>query len=166
MLLYIISVAYKINFDESISDMIDRLKQEHIQFKITLNKITKYNDENNIDKAIETIHDMRQPIIKHAVEEEARIMRVIMHNAKEASTDSIKIMQEHNWVVDFLKQKIPTIKGNIDKQQDGQDIQFQKKAHNEINEFVINLRNHFEEEEQIVFPLALKADRDKDKSSA
>jgi hypothetical protein len=89
-----------------------------------------------------------------------------MHNAKEASTDSIKIMQEHNWVVDFLKQKIPTIKGNIDKQQDGQDIQFQKKAHNEINEFVINLRNHFEEEEQIVFPLALKADRDKDKSSA
>lgn len=24
--------------------------------------------------------------------------------------------------------------------------------------FVINLKNHFEEEEQIVFPLALKAD--------
>ena len=101
---------------------------------------------------------MSGAIIKHAVEEEARIMRVIMHNAKEESTDSIKIMQEHNWVVDFLKQKIPTIKENIDKQQDGQDIQFQKKAQNEINEFVINLRNHFEEEEQIVFPLALKAD--------
>ena len=29
---------------------------------------------------------------------------------------------------------------------------------NEINEFVTNLRNHFSEEEQIVFPLALKAD--------
>ena len=149
---------YKINFDESIPDMIDRLKQEHVQFEITLNKITNYNDENNINKAIEAIQDMSGSIIKHAVEEEARIMRVIMHNAKEESADSIKIMQEHNWVVDFLKQKIPTIKENIDKQQDGQDIQFQQKAQNEINEFVINLRNHFEEEEQIVFPLALKAD--------
>ena len=149
---------YKINFDESIPDMIDRLKQEHVQFKITLNRITNYNDESNIDKAIETIHDMSGAIIKHAVEEEARLMRVIMHNAKEESTDSIKIMQEHNWVVDFLKQKIPTIKENIDKQQDGQDVQFQQKAQNEINDFVTNLRNHFEEEEQIVFPLALKAD--------
>jgi len=89
-------MAYKINFDESIPDMIERLKQEHVQFKITLNKITKYNEENNINKAIETIHDMSQPIIKHAVEEEARLMRVIMHNAKEESADSIKIMQEHN----------------------------------------------------------------------
>ena len=149
---------YKINFDESIPDMIDRLKQEHVRFEISLNRITNYNDENNIDKAIETIHDMSGSIIKHAVEEEARLMRVIMHNAKEEATDAIKIMQEHNWVVDFLKQKIPTIKENIDKQQDGQDIHFQKKAQNEINEFVINLRNHFEEEEQIVFPLALKAD--------
>ena len=49
----------------------------------------------------------------------------------------------------------------MDKQQDGQDrqdIQFQQKAQNEINEFVTNLKNHFEEAEQIVFPLALKAD--------
>lgn len=149
---------FKINFNESIPDMIERLKQEHIQFEITLNKITNYNDGNNINKALETIHDMSQPILKHAVEEEARLMRVIMHNAKEESTDSIKIMQEHNWVVDFLKQKIPTIKENIDKQQDGQDIQFQQKARNEINEFVSNLKNHFEEEEKIVFPLALKAE--------
>ena len=149
---------YKINFDESIPDMIDRLKQEHVQFKITLNRITNYNDKNNIDKSLETIHEMSQPIIKHAVEEEARLMRVIMHNAKEEATDSIKIMQEHNWVVDFLKQKIPTIKENIDKQRDGQDIQSLHEARNEINEFVTNLKNHFEEEEQIVFPLALKAD--------
>lgn len=47
---------YKINFDESISDMIDRLKQEHVQFQITLNTITNNNDKNNINKAIETIY--------------------------------------------------------------------------------------------------------------
>ena len=151
-------MTYKINFDESIPDMIERLKQEHVKFKITLNKITKYNEENNINKAIETIHDMSQPIIKHAVEEEARLMRVIMHNAKEESADSIKIMQEHNWVVDFLKHRVSSLENSIYQQQNKQDKQFQQKTQNEINEFVTNLKNHFEEEEQIVFPLALKAD--------
>ena len=95
-------MAYKINFNESIPDMINRLKQEHVEFGLILNNITRFNEENNITKAIETIHDMSESIIKHAVEEEARIMRVIMHNAKGESADSIKIMQEHNWVVSFF----------------------------------------------------------------
>ena len=150
-------MAYKINFNESIPDMINRLKQEHIEFGLALNNITRYNEESNITKAIETIHDMRESVIKHAVEEEARIMRVIMHNAKGESTDSIKIMQEHNWVVDFLKHKIPDIENNF-YQQNKQDKQYRQKVQNEINEFVTNLNNHFSEEEQIVFPLALKAD--------
>ncbi len=148
---------YKINFDESIPDMIERLKQEHVQFKITLNKITKYNDENYISEAIVTINEIRESIIKHAVEEEARIMRVIMHNAKEESTDSIKIMQEQNWVVDFLKHRVASMEDNNYRQQNKQDKQYQQKTQNEINGFVTNLKNHFEEEEQIVFPLALKA---------
>ena len=135
-------MAYKINFNESIPDMINRLKQEHVEFELALNNITRFNEENNITKAIETIHDMSESIIKHAVEEEARIMRVIMHNAKGESADSIKIMQEHNWVVDFLKHKIPDIENNF-YQQSKQDIQYRQKVQNEINEFVINLSNHF-----------------------
>ncbi len=150
-------MAYKINFNESIPDMINRLKQEHVEFGLALNNITRYNEESNITKAIETIHDISESIIKHAVEEEARIMRVIMHNAKGESTDSIKIMQEHNWVVDFLKHTIPDIENNF-YQQSKQDIQYRQKVQNKINEFVTNLSNHFTEEEQIVFPLALKAD--------
>ena len=138
--------------------MIDRLKQEHIGFALTLDKITKYNEENNINNAIETIHGMSESIIKHAIEEEARIMRVIMHNAKQESPDSIKIIQEHNWVVDFLQHRIPTMEYDNNRQQNKQDKQYQQKTQNEINEFVTNLKNHFEEEEQIVFPLALKAD--------
>jgi len=138
--------------------MIDRLKQEHIGFGLTLDKITKYNEENNINNAIETIHVMSESIIKHAIEEEARIMRVIMHNAKQESPDSIKIIQEHNWVVDFLQHRIPTMEYDNNRQQNKQDKQYQQKTQNEINEFVTNLKNHFEEEEQIVFPLALKAD--------
>lgn len=46
---------------------------------------------------------MSESIIHHAVEEEARLLRVIMHKAKDDSSESIKIMQEHNWVINFLK---------------------------------------------------------------
>ncbi len=148
---------YKIDFNESIPQMITRLKQEHVEFELTLKKIIKYNDEYKINKAVESIHAIRDSIVKHAVEEEARILRVIIHNAKEESTNSIKIIQEHNWVVDFLKYKIPSIENHI-YQQNEQDQQYQQVVQNEINEFVVNLRNHFSEEEQIVFPLALKAD--------
>jgi hemerythrin superfamily protein len=152
---------YRINFDEPIPQMIQRLKQEHVYFESTFKKVEKSINENTIKEAIKTIHDVSESIIKHAVEEEARLMRVIMHNAKEESADSIKIMQEHNWVVDFLKHKLQNIEWEINQQHSQQQLQQQieEKVKGEINEFIANLRNHFSEEEQIVFPLALKADK-------
>jgi hemerythrin superfamily protein len=150
---------YRINFDESISQMIQRLKQEHVDFESTFKKIEKCINENANKEAIKIIHDLSESIIKHAIEEEARLMRVIMHSAKEESANSIKIMQEHNWVVDFLKHKLQNIEGEINQQHSQQiQLQIQEKIKGEINEFIANLRNHFSEEEQIVFPLALKAD--------
>jgi hemerythrin-like domain-containing protein len=149
---------YKINFSEPIPQMVDRLKREHVDFGLNLDIITNSVDANEINKATKTIRDMSELIIKHAVEEEARIMRVIMQKAKEESKDSIKIMQEHNWVVDFLKQKLPDMENEIIQQGKQHDQQQQQKLKDKINEYVSNLRNHFSEEEQIVFPLALKAD--------
>jgi hypothetical protein len=151
---------YRINFNEPIPQMIQRLKQEHVGFESTFKRIGKSINENAIKEAIKVIHDISESIIKHAVEEEARLMRIIMHDAKEESADSIKIMQEHNWVVDFLKHKLQNIEGEINQQKHSQQLQLQlqEKVKKEINEFVTNLRNHFSEEEQIVFPLALKAD--------
>ena len=127
---------YKINFDEPIPQMIERLKQEHIDFESTLEKITKYIDENKIEDALETLHNLSNLIIKHAVEEEARLMRVIMQKAKEESPDSIKIMQEHNWVVDFLKHKLQNTDNDIHQQYP----QLQEKIKSEINEFIANLK--------------------------
>ena len=148
---------YKINFDESIPQMIDRLKREHVGFELNLKKVTGQIDENEIESAVKTIRDMSELIIKHAVEEEARIMRVIMQKAKEESPDSIKIMQEHNWVVDFLKHKLQNIENEGRQQEKQHNQQYRQIVKNEVKEFVANLHNHFSEEEQIVFPLALKA---------
>jgi len=84
---------YRINFNEPIiPQMIQRLKQEHVGFESTFKRIEKSINENAIKEAIKVIHDISESIIKHAVEEESRLMRVIIHDAKEESADSIKIM--------------------------------------------------------------------------
>jgi hemerythrin-like domain-containing protein len=104
--------------------------------------------------ATEIIQGISDKIIRHAVEEEARLMRVIMHNTKEESVESIKIMQEHNWVMNFLKNRMII----INKTAASSNPDEHEQAKNDLNEFIYNLRNHFNEEEQIVFPLALKAE--------
>ncbi len=131
---------YNINFNEPIPQMIDRLKQEHINFELIFKRTEKCIDENEIKETIKIIHDLSESIIKHAVEEEARIMRVIMQKAKEESTNSIKIMQEHNWVVDFLKHKLQNIENEI--QQQYPQLQRLQQIKNEINEFIVKISIH------------------------
>jgi iron-sulfur cluster repair protein YtfE (RIC family) len=86
-----------------------------------------------------------------------------MQKTKDESPESIRIMQEHNWVMNFFKNKLIAIENRINSKIDSQieesnyaDKKEQSKK--ELSEFITNLRSHFSEEEQIVFPLALKAD--------
>jgi Asp-tRNA(Asn)/Glu-tRNA(Gln) amidotransferase A subunit family amidase len=141
--------------------MIDRLKQEHDNFELTFERIEKFAGQNEIKRAIEVIHTMSKLIIQPAVEEGARIMHIIMQKTKEESTDSIKTIQEHNWVVDFLKHKLQNIEIEIyprDQQQQQLQKELEQEIKREINKFIANLRNHLFEEERVVFPLALKSD--------
>jgi hypothetical protein len=159
-------MEYKINFSEPIPQMIVRLKKEHHEFELNLESIQKRIDKSEIKDAVEITKKMRELIIRHAVEEEARLMRVIMQKTKDESPESIRIMQEHNWVMDFFNNNLGAIENRINskidsqKQEDGDYYYVDKleQSRKELNEFITNLRNHFSEEEQIVFPLALKAD--------
>ncbi len=92
---------YKINFNEPIPQMVDRLKQEHASFELTLEKIQKHIDQNDIKRAIGLIYNINEVIIKHSLEEEGRIMRVILEKVKEESSESVRIIQEHKWITDF-----------------------------------------------------------------
>jgi hypothetical protein len=101
------TVSNRINFNEPIPEMIERLKREHRKFESRLDKVDNtINRDNYIIDGIRIIRDMSESVIHHAVEEEARLMRVIMQNAKDESSKSIRIMQEHNWVLDFFKNKL------------------------------------------------------------
>ena len=58
-----------------------------------------------IKEALITMHNMSELIIKHAVEEEARLMRVIMQKAKDESADSIKLCRNITGLL-ILKHKL------------------------------------------------------------
>jgi hemerythrin-like domain-containing protein len=154
------STSSRIDFNEPIPEMIERLKREHRNFESRLDKVdNSINRDNDIVDGMRIIRNMSEAIIHHAVEEEARLIRVIMQNTKDESSESIKIMQEHNWILNFFKNKLTSTedrKTYLKSQAEGEE-EYNKQAKKELNEFVANLRSHFLEEEQIVFPLALRA---------
>lgn len=125
--------------------MVQRLRAEHRDFRIELIKIEDASEVSS-QMAIEMLKKIKKPILRHMAEEEARIMRIIVQKAKEQSEQSIKILQEHNRIINFLEERIPQLEGSP------QDIV------DDITEFGDEMRKHFSEEEEIVFPLALKAD--------
>jgi len=135
--------------------MIERLKAEHIMFESKLVEVEDNIIRNDIKQAAQIIQGISGKILQHAVEEEARLMRVIMNNANNESSESITIMQEHNWIMTFLKDRLITVK-NASTSSDPNEYE---QAKVDLNEFVSNLRKHFKEEERTVFPLTLRADR-------
>jgi hemerythrin len=74
-------------------------------------------------------------------------MRVIMQKAEDQSEQSITVMQEHRQIIEFLDKTI------FQLQNFPQDESAKK-----IKKFVEDSIRHFSEEEEIVFPLPLKAD--------
>lgn len=98
------TVSSRIDFNEPIPQMIERLKSEHRSFESKIVEIQDSINNDDITHATEIIRSMTDKVTRHAVEEEARLMRVIMQKAKDESPESIRIMQEHNWVMNFLKQ--------------------------------------------------------------
>jgi iron-sulfur cluster repair protein YtfE (RIC family) len=161
------TIRKRINFDEPINDMIKRLISEHRNFETKLEEVeSAINDNNNNNNkdttyAAKIIRSMSEAIIDHAVEEEARLLRVIMHKAKEESSESIKIIQEHNYVINFLKINLTEIENrktlDLETSSSSTSTKYDEDTKS-INEFISNLRKHFLEEEQIVFPLVLKAE--------
>jgi iron-sulfur cluster repair protein YtfE (RIC family) len=126
--------------------MIERLKHEHRDFESKLLQIEE-SSRTNLKQAIEMLEDLGKSILRHAIEEEARIIRVIMQKAKDHSEQSIKVMQEHKLIIEFLDKTISQLKTFS-----------QQESAKKIKKFVDDSIQHFSEEEEIVFPLALKAD--------
>lgn len=136
--------VHRINFDEPIVEMVARLEREHQDFRSkpeTSLSMLVYNR----DGSIRILDELGEKIIQHAVEEEARLMRIIMEKARSDSERSIHVMQEHNHVVTFIKNTLPQLR-----------LVPEDKAREQITQFADALKEHFSEEEVIVFPLVRK----------
>ncbi|MGC2670127.1 MAG: hemerythrin domain-containing protein [Candidatus Nitrosopolaris sp.] len=104
-------MEYNIDFSEPIPKMVQRLRAEHRYFRLELFQIEEANEVSS-HKAIEMLKQLRKPILRHTVEEEARIMRIIMQKAKEQSEHSVKVLQEHKEIINFLEKRISQLEGS------------------------------------------------------
>jgi hemerythrin len=128
---------------EPIPKMIERLRVEHRDFRLELIQIEEASKFSS-HKAIEILREIGKSILRHEVEEEAGIIRFIMENVNESEL-SIKLMHEHKGIIDVVEKKIFQLEGSS------------QEATEEIKTLGDDIRRHFSEEEEIVFPLVLKA---------
>jgi iron-sulfur cluster repair protein YtfE (RIC family) len=122
--------------------MVERLRTEHRDFRLELIEIEETSKFTS-HKAIEKLKEIGRLIVRHEVEEEARIIQVITEKVKEPER-LVKVIQEHRGIID-LEKKI------FELEDSSQEVA------EEIKTLCNDMRKHFSEEEEIVFPLMLKA---------
>jgi SMC interacting uncharacterized protein involved in chromosome segregation len=140
-------MSYPLDYDEPIPKVVERLKQEHKELESKLSQIQQAVKDGKPKVAMSLLNSISSQLLRHAVEEEARLMRVIMWEFKKESEQSISVMRYHREISDFLKHKLQKLSQLPDAV-----------ALREVQIFINDVRKHHAEEEKVAFPLALKAD--------
>lgn len=135
-----------LDYDEPLPQVLERLKKEHRELAAKLLRIERLAESGDLKVVITELKVIKPLVLRHAVEEEARLMRPIMWEFKDKSEESIIILRYHREIVDFLEHRLPNLATLPEKV-----------ARREVGIFVKELRKHHREEEETLFPLALKA---------
>jgi len=135
-----------LDYNEPLPKVLERLKEEHRELVPKLRRIEQLAKGGDMKVVITELKVIKPLLLRHAVEEEARLMRPIMWEFKEKSEESIIILRYHRELEDFFEHrltKLTSMSENV--------------ARREVGIFVKELRKHHQEEEKTLFPLALKA---------
>ncbi|HXX72090.1 MAG TPA: hypothetical protein VEI80_00210 [Candidatus Acidoferrales bacterium] len=143
-----------LDYNEPLPKVLERLKTEHRELVPKLRRIERLAESGEMKVVITELKVIKPLILRHAVEEEARLMRPIMWEYKNKAEDSIIVLRYHRELVDFLDHKLPNL-GTLPE----------RVARREVGIFVKELRKHHLEEEKTLFPLALKANAKYEKHS-
>lgn len=135
-----------LDYNEPLPKVLERLKNEHRELVPKLQRIEQLAKSGDMKVVVTELKIITPLVLRHAVEEEARLMRPIMWEVKDKSEDSIIILRFHRELVDFLEHKLPNLTSLPEKV-----------ARREVGIFVKELRKHHQEEEETLFPLALRA---------
>jgi hypothetical protein len=138
-------MSYRVDHSEPIPKLVERLKSEHRELGPKLDHIVELADAGNLKVAESALQSLSQQILRHAVEEEARIIQVIADKAKPELDRNAEVMRHHRRIEEFLQEKLPHL-----------DELPPNRAKLEIKDFATELKKHHKEEEEISFPLALK----------
>jgi len=143
-----------LDYNEPLPKVLARLKSEHRDLVPKLRRLEQLAQSVDLKVVITELKVIKPLILRHAVEEEARLMRPIMWEFKDKAEDSIIVLRYHRELVDFLEHKLPDLATMPDQV-----------ARREVGIFVKELRKHHLEEEKTLFPLALKANSKYEKHS-
>src|SRR5487761_699634 len=100
-------MSYRIDHDEIIPKLIERLEKEHKELNPKLEHIVELAQSGNLKVAESMLESIREQILRHAVEEEARIIKVIADKAEPELETSAEIMRHHRRVSEFFEDKLP-----------------------------------------------------------
>jgi septal ring factor EnvC (AmiA/AmiB activator) len=144
-------MSYRLDYEEPVFRIVRRLKQEHKEIDRKLERVLRIarTENGNLRVAVSLLNAIKTEMIRHAVEEEARLARVIMasNKTKNNSYESVKILQEHRRIKEFFENELPYLL----------EENSENKARMKILEFVNLIVKHHREEEHETFPLSLKA---------
>jgi hemerythrin len=135
-----------LDYNEPLPKVLERLKSEHRELVPKLQRIERLAKSGDMKVVVTELTIIKPLVLRHAVEEDARLMRPIMWEVEDKSEDSIIILRYHRELVDFLEHKLSTLTSLPENV-----------ARREVVIFVKGLRKHHQEEEKTLFPLALKA---------
>lgn len=134
---------YALDYDAPISSVTKRLIAKHDEINAIMSEVGELADEGKLKVAISLLNVTSPLILRSAVEEEARVMRVVMAKNKSRDQRSVAIEREHKDIVDFLKRGLPELGSKSPEE-----------ARRCITEFVKLVQSHLREEEEIPFSLA------------
>jgi hypothetical protein len=139
-------MTMSLDYNEPLPKVLERLKDEHRELVPKLRRIEQLAKSGELKVVVTELKIIKPLVLRHAVEEEARLMRPIMWEFKEKSQESIIILRYHRELEDFFEHRLPKLTSLPENV-----------ARREVGIFVKELRKHHQEEEETLFPLALKA---------
>ncbi len=134
---------FALDYDAPISSVTKTLTTRHHDIDEILSEVRDVADKGKVRVAVSLLNAIGPLILRSAVEEEARVMRVVMQKNRSRSQPSVAISQEHREIADFLKHRLPEL---TSKPAD--------EARRDIIRFVGLVRNHLKQEEEVPFSLA------------
>lgn len=102
-------MSFAFDYNEPIPKVVEGLNSEHKELEQKLSKIEEVCKSGDVKVAISLLNDISTQILRHAVEEEARLMRVIMWEYRQQSEQSVSTMRQHVDIADFLKRRLPNL---------------------------------------------------------